>query len=191
MGEQDGKKDEAGMKSLVRDVIQEFVEVQKANAEPAYKAELGEERRRREQLEKRLNELVEESKRNRLRAEEAERTSAIRSELQSLGVTKIDLAFRAVKDDIHRTEDGRLVARGENGESGLREYMVRFVNENPELLPARIAGGSGTGTGQRSSASGKPADLDMIKPGMDPEEMEKVRREVARVASQTMRGNLQ
>ena len=68
------------------------------------------------QLERRLNELVEENKRSRQVAEEAERSSAIRAELQRLGVAKIDLAFKAVQDDIVRTEDGRLVARGETGE---------------------------------------------------------------------------
>ena len=53
-----------------------------------------------------MNELVEENKRSRQQAEEAERGSAIRTELQRLGVAKVDLAFKAVKDDIVRTEDG-------------------------------------------------------------------------------------
>ncbi|MGH9674780.1 MAG: hypothetical protein ACRD44_16500 [Bryobacteraceae bacterium] len=180
------------MRSLVREVIQEFFETQKSHTEPAHKAELGEERKRREQLERRVNELVEESKRNRLRAEEAERSAAIRAELQGLGVTKIDLAFRAVKDDIQRGEDGRLVVKGEGGETSLREHIARFVAENPELLPARIPGGSGTNAGQRSHAAAGPTpDLDKIRPGMDPEEMERVRQEIARVALQTMRGGLQ
>jgi len=73
---------------------------------------LEDERKRREQLERRLNELVAENKHNRKLAEEAERGSTIRAELQRLGVVKIDLAFKAVKDDIARTEDGRLVALG-------------------------------------------------------------------------------
>ena len=33
-------------------------------------------------------------------AEEAERNAAIRSELQKLGVAKVDLAYRAVRDDV-------------------------------------------------------------------------------------------
>ena len=57
-----------------------------------------EERKRREQLERRLNELVEENKRSRQMAEEAERSAAIRAELQRLGVAKVDLAFKAVQD---------------------------------------------------------------------------------------------
>ena len=87
-----------------------------ARREPAYKTELQEERRRREQLEKRVNELVEENKRSRAVADEAQRSTNIRTELQKLGVTKVDLAYKAVQDEIVRTEDGRLVARGENGE---------------------------------------------------------------------------
>jgi ribosomal protein L29 len=31
-------------------------------------------------------------------------------------------------------------------------------------------------------------DLDRIRPGMNPEELERVRQEIARVASQTLRG---
>ena len=44
-------------------------------------------------------------------AEEAERSSSIRAELQRLGVAKVDLAYRAVKDDIQRRDDGQLIAR--------------------------------------------------------------------------------
>ena len=64
-----------------------------------------------------MNELVEENKRSRRVAEEAERSSAVRAELQRLGVAKIDLAFKAVQDEIVRAEDGRLVAKTESGES--------------------------------------------------------------------------
>src|SRR5215471_2556061 len=103
--------------AIVRQAVQEFVTTEQARSEPAYKAELEDERRRREQLEKRLNEVVEENKRSRAIAAEAERSSAIRNELQRLGVAKIDLAFKAVKDDVVRTEDGRLVARTDHGET--------------------------------------------------------------------------
>ena len=93
-------------------------------ARTAYKAELQEERRRREQLEKRMNEMAEENKRSRAMADEAQRSSSIRAELQRLGVTKVDLAYKAVQDGIVRTEDGRLVARAENGEQTAAEYLV-------------------------------------------------------------------
>ena len=173
------------LKLVVREVIGEFLHLERAKAEPAYKAELADERRKREQLERKLNEVVEENQRARQRAEEAERSTAIRSELQRLGVSKVDLAFKAVKDDIVRNEQGALVSRESGGDSDLREYLTRFVKENPELLPARVSGGSGATLGQRQeSVSGGPIDLDRIKPGMDPAEMDRIRREIARIASQ-------
>ncbi len=176
------------VRHVVRQAIEEFVQAEQQKAEPAYKAELQEERKRRESLESRLNQLVEENRSARAAAEEADRSSQIRSELQRLGVAKVDLAFRAVKDDIVRGEDGRLHARG--SEAKLPEYLASFVQENPELLPARIAGGSGVQAGSRKSAPSAPAgiEMDKIKPGMSQEDLERVRQEIARVASQALRG---
>jgi len=125
--------------------------------------ELAEERRRRESLEKRV--------------EEAERGSAIRAELQKLGVAKIELAYKAVKDEVPR----------EGGE--MKEFLEKFVGENPELLPARLAGGSRASGGARGSgAAVGVVDIETIRPGMSAEEMDRVRQEIARVASQTLRG---
>ena len=136
-----------------------------------------------------MNELVAENQRSRKAAEEAERSSAVRAELQRLGVAKIDLAFRAVQDGIVRTEDGRLVARGESGEMPVKEYLTSFVNENPEFLPARIAGGTGMTATLKAPNGGRQAvTLDQIRPGMSAEEMQRVREEIVRVASQTLRG---
>jgi hypothetical protein len=170
--------------SIVRQAIEEFTQKERAKNEPAHKAELQEERRRREQLERRVNELVEENRRSKLIAEEAQASSSIRAELQRLGVAKVDLAFKAIRDEIVRTEDGRLIARGENGEMGVKDYLANFVNANPEFLPARISGGSGVTSAQKAPAAG-PAnvDLDRIKPGMSREEMERVRQEIVRLAS--------
>jgi len=177
------------LRGLIRETIEEFLKREQSKAEPAYKAELLEERKRREVLERRVNELVEENHRSRQQAEEAERSASIRAELQRLGVAKVDLAFRAVKDEVHRAEDGRLVGRGEQGETSMKDYLAQFVHDNPEFLPARIAGGSGVSTGQRTpAASGGGADLDKIKPGMSGEEAERIRQEIARVAMQTLRG---
>ena len=181
--EQDG----TDIGNVIRQAIAEFARSEQARAEPAYKAELIEERRRREQLEGRVNELVEENRRSRSQAEEAERASAVRTELQRLGVSKVDLAFRAVKDDVVRAEDGRLVARTDNGERGLREFLTEFVTENPELLPARMAGGSGAANSQRATPTGS-VDLEKLRPGMNPEELNRIREEISRVASQTLRG---
>ena len=177
------------VKSLVRGAIEEYLKAQHEKSEPAFKNELVEERKRTEQLERRVNELVEENRQNRKVAEEVERGSSIRTELQRLGVTKVDLAFRAVKDDIFRSEDGRLLARSDNGEVGVREYLSHFLQENPELLPGRIAGGSGAGPGQKAPVSASGIDINKIRPGMSAEELDKVRQEVARIANQAILGN--
>ena len=70
----------------------------------------------------------------------------------------------------------------------MRDYLKQFVQENPELLPARITGGSGMGSGAKAAPNTSGIDLSKIRPGMSPEELEKVRQEVSRVASQTLRG---
>ena len=140
--DQTGPNKDVDFRNLIQEAVREFVNLEQSKSEPAYKPELEDERRRREMLERRMNELVEENRKSRQLAEEAERSSSIRSELQRLGVQKIDLAFRAVKDDIQRTEDGRLVGRTREGEVTVKDYLTNFVNENPELLPARIPGGS-------------------------------------------------
>jgi hypothetical protein len=175
------------VQAVVKQAIQEFVSAETAKSEPAYQAELLEERKRREQLERRVNELVEENKRSRLVAEEAERGSTVRSELQRLGVAKVDLAFKAVQDSIVRGPDGRFVARGETGDVPVKEYLVAFVSENPEFLPARIPGGTGMTTASKAPVGRSSVDLDEIRPGMSADEMQRVREEIVRVASQTMR----
>lgn len=177
------------IRGVIREALEEYTRREVSRAEPAYKNELAEERKRREQLERRVNELVQENTRSRQVAEEANRSAAIRAELQRLGVAKVDLAFKAVKDDVRRGEDGRLIGSSESGSVSLREYLTQFVSENPEFLPARNLGGSGVVTGQRHPApAGSTVDLDKIKPGMSPEELEKVRQEIARIASQTLGG---
>jgi hypothetical protein len=168
--------DENDIRAIVQSVMQEFLGGQ---------GELLEERKKRESLEQRVNELVTENQKARTAAEAADRSSAIKAELQKLGVAKVDLAYKAVKDDVYRSEDGRLMAQGG---ADIREYLTQFVNENPELLPARLSGGSGASAGQRGVASGGGIDLDMIRPGMSAEDRERVRQEIARVASQTLRG---
>jgi hypothetical protein len=177
------------VQGLVRQAIQEYVSQQQTNSEPAHRAELQEERKRREQLERRVNELVEENKRSRRLADEAQRGSAIRAELQRLGVAKIDLAYKAVQDGVTRTEDGRLIARGENGEVALRDYLAVFVSENPEFRPARISGGTGMTPSYKAPPSPpEQVEIEKIRPGMNPAEMQKIREEIARVAAQALRG---
>src|SRR5579863_7225441 len=155
------------LRSLIRGVIEEFVHAQQVKSEPAYKAELLDERKRREDLERRVNDLIHENTRSRQMAEEAERNSSIRAELQRLGVAKVDLAYRAVKDEVHRADDGRLLARNGPEEVSLRDYLKAFVQDNPELLPARITGGSGMGSGAKATHNTGAIDLDKIRPGMN------------------------
>lgn len=178
------------VQAVVQQAIEEYMRQDSARHEPAYKAELQEEKKRREQLEKRVNELVEENKLSRAAAAEAQRSAGIRAELQKLGVTKVDLAYKAVQDGIMRMEDGRLVARGDNGEQSAGEYLAAFVQENPEFLPARIAGGTGiTGSQKAAPQPGRgPVDLDRIAPSMSKEELDHVRQEILRVVTQTPRG---
>jgi hypothetical protein len=153
------------LRAVVREVMGEFIES----------------RRKTDSLEKRVNELIAEN-------QEAQRSATIRTELQKLGVAKIELAYRAVKDDVYRSEDGRILAQGG---MELRDYLASFVNENPELLPARMSGGSGASGSARNvgSAGGSEGiDLASIRPGMSAEEMDRVRKEVARIASLTLKG---
>ncbi len=159
-----------------------------ADDESTLKAALAEERRRREQLERRLNELTEESDRHRKMAEQADRFATIKLELQQLGVKKPELAFRLVKDEIFRGEDGRLYASSEQGEVDAREFLTKFVTENPEFLPARIAGGSGASGSKRQETEGGGFDLGKIRPGMSAEEKERARREIARIAGKDVAG---
>lgn len=181
-------KQQSDVRDIVRQAIEEFIRERQKKVEPAYKTELHEERKRREGLEARLNQLVEENRKAHAAAEEADRSTQIRSELQKLGVAKLDLAFKAVKDEIVRGEDGRLLTRGPEQKS-LQDYLAGFVQENPELLPARIAGGSGAHTPSRNSMQGgSGVALDKIKPGMSKEELDRVRQEISRLATQALRG---
>jgi hypothetical protein len=184
--EQTKNSDMIDVQGIVQQAVQEYMRQDTSRREPAYKTELQEERKRREQLERRVNELVEENKRSRQVAEEAERSSSIRAELQKLGVAKVDLAYRAVQSDIHRGEDGRLLARTSQGDSAAGEYLRQFVAENPEFLPARIVGGSGvTNTHRPPVANG--IEIEKIGPGMSKEDLDRVRQEILRVATQTLR----
>jgi hypothetical protein len=71
----------------------------------------------------------------------------------------------------------------------VREYLAAFVNDNPEFLPARISGGTGMTAGQKAAVSSAgEIRLDRIRPGMRPEEMQRVREEIVRIATQTLKG---
>jgi hypothetical protein len=184
--EQTNSTDAVDVQGIVQQAVQEYLRQDTSRREPAYKVELQEERKRREQLERRVNELVEENRRSRQMADEAERSSSIRAELQKLGVSKVDLAYRAVQSDIYRGEDGRLLAKTSQGDSAAGEYLRQFVADNPEFLPARIPGGSGAVNTHRPPV-GNAIDLEKISPGMSKEDRERARQEILRVATQTLR----
>ena len=179
------EEEQGDIRTVVREVMEEFFKAERAHAEPAQQAALNDEREKRMELERRVQELAAEGEKAKNRAEEAERNAAIRADLQRAGVTKLDLACKALRDEIYRSEDGRLVAQGG---MDLRDHITRFVGENPELLPARLGGGSGASGSARESFGEQTVDLDKIRPGMNPEELERVRQEIARVASKTLRG---
>ena len=172
------------VKKLVAEAVGDLLSERDAKAEPAHRAELEVERKKRESLERKLNELIEENNRNRALAEAMERETKVKTELQRLGVQKVDLAFKAIKDDVVRTQEGQIQAKGKDGVVGLGDYLKTFLEENPELLPARNLGGSGTAPGSKQSGSNSSSsiDLDSIRPGMSQEEMARVRREIARLA---------
>jgi hypothetical protein len=170
------------LKRLIEDVVREFHAAQVKQQEPVYRAELAEERRQREEMERQLRELVEENRRAKEKAEQVETASFIKSELHKLGVTKIDLAFKAIKDDVQKDATGRYSARGSKGAQPLEEYLKSFIEENPELLPARNVPGTGGHAVSRRSSTHPGLELESIRPGMSQEELAKVRQEIARVA---------
>src|SRR5580658_8711072 len=105
------------IEQTVAQALTQFQERQKAQSDPPetmLHSELSQERKKRETLERRVNELIEEGRRAREAAEQAERYASIKSELQQLGVTKVDLAFKYVRDDVRRYGD-KLVAQTDDG----------------------------------------------------------------------------
>ena len=92
--------------------------------------------------------------------------------------------------DLWTEDDGRLVGRQEGEDVSIQTYLKQFVEDNPELLPARITSGMGTGNSRGSSPAGSAGstfDLDRIRPGMNADELERVRQEIARVANQSLK----
>lgn len=127
-----------------------------------------------QRLAAKLGKQVEESERKQQesasKAEQTERFSAIRTSLQNAGANpkKIELAFRAVKDDVVRTEDGALIVKGvgkDKEDQPLDTFVAGFLKDNPEFLPPRGVTGSGQQQGGEQHRQGE-VDSDSIKPGM-------------------------
>ncbi len=174
------------IRGLVQEAIQEFLRHKQQETEPAHRAELQEEKRRREQLESQVRELLQKTRESEMEVARSRMTGAVRDELQKQGVTKVDLAFRVIRDDIRQTEHGDYVVRGRDGDVPLGDYVKKFVDENPEFLPPRIKGGSGS-SGMGGDAAGARFDLDAIRPGMSEEERRQVQAAIANLASQTFK----
>ena len=172
------------LEDMVRKAIGEYMRQSVEREEPVLKNKLGEERRRRESLERKLNEAQEENRRTRRQSDQVDRHSQIRSVLQGLGVRKVDLAFKLVKDDVFRGEDGELYANVDGKHVPCDDYLAGFVAENPEFLPPRIAGGAGAAAGSEGQM-GPGFDLNRIRPGMSREDAAQAWREVARLTGQS------
>ena len=130
----------------------------------------------------RVVEMEAELKKFREAAEGAEKREAIREAVRKSGVQNVELAYRALRDDVARSADGKWIARDETGEKPVADFVREFLENNPELLPARGVGGSGS-SGARMSEGGSGFDLESIRPGMDPAELSRARSEVARLIS--------
>jgi hypothetical protein len=166
----------------IRALIGEYMRQKDEQRDPDLQTMLAEERRKRESLERQLGELSEENRRTRRQSELTDRVSRIQGCLQELGVRKVQLALRLVKDEIVRGDDGELYAEVKGAQVPYKEYLEDFVAENPEFLPPRIAGGSGASGGERGEMRPSGIDLNSIRPGMSKEELAEAWKEVARLA---------
>lgn len=182
-GRPGGEEKRFGLEAI-RAMIGEYMRQKEDQQDSDLQAMLAEERRKRESLERQLGELGEENRRTRRQSEQTERVSRIQSCLQELGVRKVHLALRLVKDDIVRGEDGELYAEVKGTRLPYKEYLEDFVSENPEFLPPRIAGGSGARGGERGEMRPGGIDLNSIRPGMSREELAEAWKEVARLAGE-------
>ena len=172
------------LEGVIRKVIGRYLGGASEREQPRAKGHLQEERRRREEAERQLAEATEENRRVREQAERAERYSSIRNELRALGVHKTDLAFRLVKDDIFRAEDGGLHGDVGGKRMSYQDYLSHFIADNPEFLPPRIPGGSGAVSAERNEMTAAGFDLNRIRPGMSKEELAQAWKEVARLAGE-------
>ena len=98
-------------------------------------------------------------------AEEAQRGAAIRAELQRLGVAKSIWLTRPSRTGSCGPKTDDWWRKTDSGEQPATEFLAGFVQENPEFLPARIAGGTGM-TGTQKSGPRPACECD--RSGQDP-----------------------
>ncbi len=180
--------DEPDVQTIVQQAIDEYMRQDSARREPAYKTELQEERRRREQLEKRMNETG------------ARRTSAAArwrrrpSGRQQFGRSCRSWGWRKSTWLIRRCRTGSSARKTDawwraattatcqrisvgicTGESGVSAGEDCWRNRDDGNAESRTAANTGG------------IDLDKISPSMSKEDLERVRQEILRVASQSLR----
>lgn len=127
--------------------------------DPAVNAELARLRREHDQAMKKVNEALDTSKKERDARLEMERTTAIRNVLNELPFrdqASRDLFFKAVKDDIKRTEDGELIADSANGPLPLKDYLTQTAESTgSSLLAPKTTGGAGASVGGKKGPAGR------------------------------------
>jgi hypothetical protein len=114
------------IKQIIRDTVRETL----AQAEaPEYMAALRDETRRRESLERRVNELVAELRCARESAKKSELASVVRAELARVGVGDTALWAPAIIEQLERDEAGHIVSKAGQG---LRAFVDEFVGEHTQ-----------------------------------------------------------
>ena len=123
-------------------------------------------------------------------AEEADRSSQIRGELQRLGVAKVDLAFRS-RQGRYRAGRRRPVASQRGRMANLcrsiwpassKRIRSFFRHELPAEAGRRLR------HEMQLQARSASIEIDKIKPGMSKEDLDRVRQEISRLATQALRG---
>lgn len=133
-------------------------------------------------LEKQVADLKAENDKRAEDLKREKRSSTLTTELGKLGIMpdRLKSAMRAVDPDIKFAEDGSLV--GED-DTPVTEYLATWIKGNDHFLPPRQVGGAGASGGQRGRGE-KPPQLEDIKPGMKPEDMQRVREQIASLLKQ-------
>lgn len=139
----------------------------KSKVDPKVIAQLENERKARERLEKQVNDLLGENKKTKEEAELKERLAEIKSAMSKFSFANEgtrDMAFEYFAGKIKRGEDGALVAPGKDGEVPYDHFIKGHLESNPNLLAAKQSGGGGATGGE--PYRGSKFDASVIKPGM-------------------------
>lgn len=183
--EHEGRRESSAQRELIREEIAlalgrwktPGVELQQAAAEPGESIEA---------LKQALAASREEAEELKSEASRLRKDHFLRQALSSMGVENLDLAVKAVREDIVEAGDRKWMATGEGGEVPAQEYLTEFLKKNRELLPARRLQGGGMPASRVES--GGSVDLEEIRPGMDAMTLKKVRDAIGRAMGVSPRG---